>query len=83
MEEDKKPTREEFETMLRTQLEQQFQRGMYTAAYGLTGAINELIDTFRKKPRKKLADYQKVLGDIARLCEMQTKNPDVKKKVTE
>lgn len=76
MEEDKKPTREEFETMLRTQLEQQFQRGMYTAAYGLTGAINELIDTFKKKPRKKLADYQKVLGDIAKLCEMKVKNPD-------
>ena len=38
--------------------------------------INEMIDTFKKKPRKKLADYQKVLGDIARLCEMKVKNPD-------
>ena len=51
---------------------------MYTAAYGISGAINEMIDNLKRKPKKRLADYQKTIADISRLCRVNLKNPDQK-----
>lgn len=56
----------------------QFQRGMYTAAYGISGAINGMIEQLKAKPKKRLVDYQKTIADIARLCQVKLNNPDQK-----
>ena len=51
---------------------------MFVAAYGISGAINEMIDQLQRKPKKRLADYQKTLSDIQRLCRTKLNNPDRK-----
>lgn len=66
----------EFEQKLREQLELQFQRGMYVAAYGLSGAIREMIENLHQKPKKRLSDYQSTLADIHRLCTTKLNNLD-------
>ena len=66
---------ETIEKEIRQQLEKQFQRGMYTAAYGLSGAINDMIGNFKSKPKKRLADYQKLVADISALCKTKLNNP--------
>lgn len=63
---------------IKYQLEMQFRRGMYTVAYGLSGAIRNMITDFRKIPKKKLVDYNKLISDIDRLCRTDLINPDKK-----
>lgn len=60
------------------QLDHQFQRGMYTAAYGLCGAISDMISKLERKPKKRLADYKKTIAEIKALCSTQLNNPDQK-----
>lgn len=59
-------------------MDKQFQRGLYAAAYGLSGAINDIIQKLECKKNKRLADYQKTLGDIKNLCRTKLNNPDFK-----
>lgn len=59
----------------------QFQRGMYAAAYGISGAINDMIDRLEQKPKKRLRDYQKCISDISHLCRTQLKKPGEKTEV--
>lgn len=66
----------ELESKLREQLELQFQRGMYAASYGLSGAIRDKIDEFNAKKSKKLIDYKTVINDIYKLCTVDLNNPD-------
>lgn len=60
----------------------QFRRGMYAAAYGISGAINEMIDKLERKPKKRLRDYQKTISDISHLCRTELRSPDASKGVT-
>lgn len=63
---------------LKKQIEHQFRRGMYTAAYGLSGAIIDMISKLERKPKKRLADYQKTIAEIKVLCSTKLNNPDKK-----
>lgn len=67
---------DKLEEEIRAQLHRQYQRGMYTAAYGLSGAINEMIAAFRGKRNKRLADYEKLLFQISTLCQTKLQQPD-------
>ena len=58
-------------------MELQFQRGMFAAAYGISGAINDMIDKLERKPKKRLRDYQKTISDISHLCRTKLNMPNV------
>lgn len=63
-------------------MDKQFQRGLYAAAYGLSGAINDIIQKLECKKNKRLADYQKAISDISILCRTKLNHPDCKEEVT-
>ena len=63
-------------------MDKQFQRGLYAAAYGLSGAINDIIQKLECKKNKRLADYQKTISDISILCRTKLNHPDCKEEVT-
>lgn len=57
-------------------LDYQFQRGMYQAAYGLAGAIKDVIEELKGQKKKRLADYQKTIAKILALVSVDLKKPE-------
>lgn len=71
------------ENRIKKEMDLEFRRGMYMAAHGISGVINQMIEKLENKPKKRLVDYQKTLSDISRLCRTKLNNPDQKQKETE
>lgn len=57
-------------------LDYQFRRGVYQAAYGLSGAIKNMIEELKGQKKKRLADYQKTIADILALVSVDLKKPE-------
>ncbi len=66
----------EFEGKLKEQLQCTYRLGLYTGAYGISGAVHDMIAKHKAGTKKKLVDYIALVNEIDRLCAVVPKKPE-------